>query len=379
MKLCVASALAVLASGQFALDHAKLTNFTAKTTIQINDFPEGSLASVNETSKSTMKLDLYNEKMSFQATATGSWKEMKQSTGYQYGPPHPMWLRMFPTGSFQASANIEIDATSGTAKIAEKVKVEPSPGDAQLDFKYCVHVKLPATFTTLLPPKTQLKSVVDAKLQAAQTSLNNAVAQGILVKDSNGDYVAKQENSYAASNHYPHPKYVAKLAADGTPVAAGASYVCDAQCVSNYGVNGELPEQYKVSLKVKVSEFTAGAGEISSTPCVSTSVEELSEHPETAHATRLFDMHMANFAAMPEVNLKGLELPTFNDAELLDVLKDDSVLDFVSDFVSVQDDGVDGRILMTAVLAGVAGMIGGALVLAWTKSGRKSEPLLEEA
>merc|ERR1711957_952226 len=117
-----------------------------------------------------------------------------------------------------------------------------------------------------------------------------------------------------------------------------------------------------------VRSFTAGAGDVTPLSCVDSSVADLAEHPGIMHAAVVFDTFMEQISKSSGLNLPSLQ-PLIEQQILL------------AENVTTKP-GAQQQSWMVALLAGVAGMAGGAVVLALDKASRgqgRDHPLLSEA
>jgi len=120
-------------------------------------------------------------------------------------------------------------------------------------------------------------------------------------------------------------------------------------------------------VSLTVNSFTAGAGDVTPLPCVDSSVADLSEHPGVMHAAVVFDAFMEQFATSSGLNLPSLQPLIAQQMVLAE---------------NANNPGAQQQSWMVALLAGVAGMAGGAVVLALDKVSRgrgRDHPLLSEA
>jgi len=301
-----------------------------------------------------LQLNLFDEKLKFTSTSQENW-DKKENAHVRYMSPMDQMLLKGVSG---ASAEIVIDGPAGEATIREKGKVTVGP--AGLDGDFCMHVKVPKG---LLPPGSMLKMDVDRELPMVQGNLNHMPH----TVDENGDvtYDNDAQNSYDREQHHPYETHRLKLHSDGTPVSLHFALVCDDVCKERGyyrgdGVSGN-PE-----LSVTVKDWTAGAGDVTPVACVDSSVADLSEHPEVMRAVAAFDVLMGQLAGS-----SGLNVPS-----LTPLLEQQM---FLAD--SAKQERAQPQSWTVALFAGVAGMAGGAAVLALDKvfNRRQQTPLLSEA
>merc|ERR1711957_1062884 len=170
----------------------------------------------------------------------------------------------------------------------------------------------------------------------------------------------KPISPYVKKYHYQHEEASFTLQTDGTPVSFHSKSVCDDVCMERNRVHA-LPELF-----VTVKDWTAGAGDVTPVACVDSSVADLSEHPEVMRAAAVFDVLMGQFAGS-----SGLNVPS-----LTPLLEQQM---FLAD--SAKQEPAQPQSWTVALFAGVAGMAGGAAVLALDKvfNRRQQTPLLSEA
>jgi len=350
MKFSLATTFVVLAAGaDITLDKGKLTDFTADFTASAKDVPFGYRAVVLAQAElnGRLQLNLFDEKLKFTYTGKETWDKNAKT----YLGSIPPAERMLMTGLSGASGEIVIDGPAGEATIREKGTVAAGP--AGFDGEYCVHLKVPKG---LLPPGSMLKMDVDRGLPMVQEHLNDMPH----TVDETGDVTfTKPISPYVKKYHYPHQEASFTLQTDGTPVSYHSKFVCDDVCMEDNSEDSSGIALEEVSVTVK--DWTAGAGDVTPVACVDSSVADLSAHPEVMRAAAVFDVLMGQFAGS-----SGLKVPS-----LTPLLEQQM---FLVD--NVKTEPAQQQSWTVALFAGVAGMAGGAVVLALDKAFKRREPLL---
>jgi len=359
MQFSLLSAIVGFVAADVNLDTGKLTDFTSEFDVSLKDVPYGPEAAIlmNGGMSGKLQLNLAAEKLKFSYETKDNWHLNANSPA---GPPPGPFAMLIP-GMSGASGEIVIDGPAGQATITEKAKVSAQGGGIAMDMNYCFHVKLPAG---LVPPGGMLKRQADQNFPRIEQDLNHLPH----TQNENGDLVYTPmanagRDAYMAEHHYPTEDFSFTIKSDGSPVSALASSHCDAECMERdymFVANSEV--------SLNVNSFTAGAGDVTPTQCVDSAAADLSEHPGIMHATVVFDTVMAQMAKN-----SGLKLPSL---QLQPVIAQQMLL------AENVNQGSQQQPWTVALLAGVAGMTGGAVVLALDKVFRRqgrNPPLLSEA
>jgi len=329
------------------LDIDKLTDFTAEFNAGLRDVPYGPRMAIlmNGGMQGKVQLNLLDEKVKFSYHMRDNWQLNENSPS---GPP-PGPLAMLIPGQAGARGQIVIDGPAGLATITQTGGAEARSG-TEMDMNSCFHVKLPAGLVQHLPQGGMLKQRAEYMAKRITRELDCLPH----TQTDNGDLVYDNDVFYTAHN-YKHLAFTIKP--DGTPV----SWHQKVYYRREYAV-GVYPE-----MAVNVTSFTAGAGDVTPLSCVDSSVADLSEHPGIMHAAVVFDTFMEQISKTSGLNLPSLQ-PLIEQQMLL--------------AENVNDQGAQQQSWMVALLAGVAGMTGGAVVLALDKVFRRQGrdlPLLSEA
>jgi len=351
MKFCLTAAIVGFAgAADVTLDTDKLTDFTSEFDASVKDFPYGPRMAIlmNGEMSGKVQMNLLAEKLKFSYEGKDNWHMNADSP---QRPPHAPFGMLIP-GLAGGSGEIVIDGPAGQATITEKSKVSAQNGGIEMDMNYCFHVKLPAG---LVPPGGMLKQRADQMFPSIEQRLNQLPH----TETENGDLVYTKPTG--PPSHYPTQEESFTIKSDGSPVASHMKSTCDAVCMER----GYMYANPEVSLTV--NSFTAGAGDVTPLPCVDSSVADLSEHPGVMHAAVVFDAFMEQFATSSGLNLPSLQPLIAQQMVLAE---------------NANNPGAQQQSWMVALLAGVAGMAGGAVVLALDRVSRgrgRDHPLLSEA
>merc|ERR1719469_182770 len=351
------------------LDIDKLTDFTAEFNAGLRDVPYGPRMAIlmNGGMQGKVQLNLLDEKVKFSYEVGDDWQLNANSPS---GPPSGPLAMLIP-GEAGAKGEIVIDGPAGLATITQTVRAQSgtiAPTGArsgiEMDMNSCFHVKLPAGLMQHLPQGGMLKQRAEYMAPRIEQELNrmphNQTADGDLFYMPTAD-----REAYYAAHHYPSNDVSFTIEPDGTPVSWHAESICDEVCQERYMprfAGGVHP-----SMSGRVHSFTAGAGDVTPLSCVDSSVADLSEHPGIMHAAVVSDTFMEQISKTSGLNLPSLQ-PLIEQQTLL--------------AENVNDQGAQQQSWMVALLAGVAGMTGGAVVLALDKVFRRQGrdlPLLSEA
>jgi len=363
MKFCLIAAIFGCAAADVSLDTEKLTDFTAEFDASVKNFPVGREQAelVYGEILGKVHLNLLAEKLKFSyGIKQFHGPHWQGNTDSPSGPPEHQPFGILSSGAItKGSGEIVIDGPAGVATITQQVKADASADGHsvfEMDMNYCFHVKLPANFA---PPGGMLKQRADYMFPRIEQELNEMPH----TQTANGDLVySRPEGRGGGQYDAPIEDESFTIKSDGSPVSWHVKRTCDAACM-NAGWQYASPEEVSLT----VNSFTAGAGEVTPLSCIDSSVTNLSEQPGIMHAAVVFDTFMEQFAQSSGLNLPSLQ-PLIEQQILL--------------AENVTNTGAQQQSWMVALLAGVAGMAGGAVVLALDKASRghgSHHPLLSEA
>jgi len=352
MQFALLAAIVGFGAADVNLDTGKLTDFTAEFDISVKDFPYGPAEAtlISGGMGGKLQLNLLAEKLKFSYETKDDWQVNSNSP---MGPPGGLLGMLMPIGG-GASGEVVIDGQAGQATITQKAKAASPQHGVAMDMNYCFHVKLPAGF---LPPGNVLKQQADHVLARIEYDLNDFPHERVTQAD-NGDLHYTLVGVDPDPEEDAHKDLSWTIKSDGSPVSAHQSFHCGSRCMQSerhaFIANEEM--------NLTVNSFTAGAGDVTPIQCVDSAVADLSEHPGIMHATVVFDTVMEQIATS-----SGLKLPSLQPLIAQQMLLAENV-----------NKGAQQQPWMVALLAGVAGMTGGSVVLALGKVFRRQgrEPLL---
>jgi len=362
MQFTLIAAIAGFAGAEdVTLDTGKLMNFYSAFSLSLKDAPYGPRQAIlmNGDMEGQLELNLLDEKLEFSYKSKDVWQLNPDSPS---GPPDGPLAMLIP-GATRNFGQIVIDGRAGQATIKQKGRADTLSG-VEMDMNYCFHVKLPAG---LLPPAGLLKHDADQMFYRTEQGLNDFPHTEL----DNGDlYYSPTESQRAWQREHGYPQrqrhfsedISMTIKSDGTPVSAHRSLTCDDVCMENGYMHVA-----KTELNLTVTAFSAGSGDMTPMSCADSSVADLSEHPGIMHAAVMFDTFMEQIAQS-----SGLKLPS-----LQPLIEQQMLL-----AENVNDQSAQQQSWMVALLAGVAGMAGGAVVLALAKVFRgqgRDPPLLSSA